>query len=180
MIARKILHNYQDYRFGFEVILKDIPAIQVRGEWLPDINANALRWAVLIALAHKPGRLTGAEIRFVRHLLEKTTTAFGELMGVTHPAVIKWEEQLQQPTKMAATAEFRVRFLILENLPPHVRDSFLDTEENTTPTPKSILNKLDEFWNQATAAYTAPAPVEVPAQWLSQQFLPLTPPHTTA
>lgn len=56
-----------------------------------DIDFKKLQDVVLQALINKPIPLTGAELRFIRKFLELPTAAFGKLFGVSHVAVIKWE-----------------------------------------------------------------------------------------
>lgn len=175
MRERKIQDEYRDHRFGFEVILRNAPMMKVRGEWLPDINANHLRWAVLAALAHKPGPLTGNEVRFIRQWLELTTTAFGKSAGVSHAAVIKWENLADEPAKISPGTEFRIRFLITESLPPEVTFAAAGLEDNADP--RRLMSKLhaniEHLWQQSTIAAPTHGAVEVPAELLAQQYLPL-------
>lgn len=121
-----------DYRFGFPVRLENVPVRQMRGHEVVDVNANALRYAVLAALLRKPTRLTGAEVRFIRLELELTKAAFAQRCGVTHPAVIKWEACDEDVTSMTPSTEFLIRFMILELLPSQYRARQLpETQEPT-------------------------------------------------
>ena len=61
------------------------------GEWILDINLNILQLEVLKILIHKTTPLQAGELRFIRKYFEMTTTAFGSAFGVSHAAVIKWE-----------------------------------------------------------------------------------------
>lgn len=106
-----------DRRFGFPVRLENVPVKQMRGHEVVDVDANALRHAVLVALLRKPTRLTGSEVRFIRLELELSKAAFAARCGVTHPAVIKWEGCEGEVTHMASSTEFLIRFMILELLP---------------------------------------------------------------
>lgn len=88
--------TYKD--LGFPIHLIDVPMRKILGEWALDINLNALQLEVLKMLIHKPTHLQAEELRFIRKYFEMTTTAFGKTFGVSHAAVIKWENgQLPAP-----------------------------------------------------------------------------------
>lgn len=76
---------------GFPVNLVNFPLRKILGEWTLDIDVNKLQMLVLQALIHKPAPLSGSELKFIRKYLEISTSAFGKLFGVTHAAVLKWE-----------------------------------------------------------------------------------------
>lgn len=76
---------------GFPIELIDAPMRKFLGEWVLDINLNVLQQEVIKMLIHKPNPLQAGELRFIRKYFEMTTTAFGEVFGVSHAAVIKWE-----------------------------------------------------------------------------------------
>lgn len=167
-------NTYRDRRFGFDVLLVDVPMTKVRGEWVPDINANHLRTAVLAGLTAKPGPLTGAEIRFVRHWMEKTSTDFGECLGVSHAAVLKWEKKDQQPTGMNRATEFRLRVLILERLPRPIQEQILASQQKVTrqqPELDDVLQLLDRLWNEASSEVPHDEPLEIPPELIAQQSL---------
>jgi DNA-binding transcriptional regulator YiaG len=69
---------------------------KVFGEWVIDIDLNALQKFVFNGLIHKPYPLTGREIRFMRKFLEMSTTELGEKLGVTHATIVKWENNKQK------------------------------------------------------------------------------------
>lgn len=79
--------------FGFPIKLIKCPMKKVFGEWVLDINLSKLQIDMLKELIHKPVPLTGLELRFIRKFLEMSTTDFGKLVGVSHPAVLKWEKE---------------------------------------------------------------------------------------
>jgi len=100
--------------FGFPVVLMGIPILIVRGVPTPDVRLNALEQEVLMLLAEKRSRLTGAEVRFIRHANNLTLQAFAERFGVTHPAVIKWEKAGRKPSGMTWSTEKDIRLFVLE------------------------------------------------------------------
>ncbi len=57
--------------------------------------------------------LTGGEIRFMRLFLELSKEKFGKLFGVTHPAVIKWEND---QAHINPATEKCIRLYVLDHL----------------------------------------------------------------
>ena len=112
----KIQKEYIDNGFGFAVRLRNVPMIKVRGVWTPNIDYNLLTRTVLYALAYKPSRLTGNEIRFIRNHFEMTLQSFSKRFCVTHVAVLKWEKSKDHPTLMNWTTEKDIRLFILSKL----------------------------------------------------------------
>lgn len=104
---------FVDTRFGFPVELRGVETRIVRGEEVPIVNANRLRFAVIAALILKPGRLTGNEIRFLRLWMSFNLAQLGEELGVTHPAVMKWEAKLDESANMGKAVETNFRLLVL-------------------------------------------------------------------
>lgn len=113
-MERKIQKSYVDKGFGFPVYLTNVPMVKVRGQWTPDIHYGKLADTLLLALAKKPARLTGNELRFIRTKFELTLKVFGLLFDVTHPAVMKWEKAGDQATQMSWSTEKDIRLFILE------------------------------------------------------------------
>lgn len=98
---------------GFPIRLVNVPMKKVFGEWVIDINFNILQETVLNILARKHSALTGKEIRFIIDYLEMSTREFAKLFGVTHAAVLKWENDL---SKMNPSTEAYLRLYILDYL----------------------------------------------------------------
>lgn len=121
-MKKKIQKVYEGHGFGFPVVLLNVPMIQVRGEWLPDVNQNKLSEIVLGALIHKPYRLTGNEVHFIRIFLGMTLEQFAKRLDVTHPAVLKWEKKQTEPTGMIWSTEKDIRLFGLTKLQKHKND----------------------------------------------------------
>jgi DNA-binding XRE family transcriptional regulator len=102
--------------FGFPVVLKNVPMVKVRGAWTPDVDYNALSKGVLRAIATHQDRLTGGEVRFVRHYFEMTLQQFAERFGVSHPAVLKWEKAGAGVANMTWGIEKDLRLFILDSM----------------------------------------------------------------
>lgn len=99
--------------FGFPVVLLDVPMVQSRGAWTPDVDYRKLAREVLKLLALHPARLTGREIRFIRHSMGVTLEKFARRFAVTHPAVVQWEQCGAKPTRMAWAIEKDIRLEVL-------------------------------------------------------------------
>ncbi|MBF8262820.1 MAG: hypothetical protein HW387_485 [Parachlamydiales bacterium] len=98
---------------GFPITLVNTPMRKVFGEWVIDIDMTRLQLVVLRALAFKSGRLTKHELQFIRKFLALTTANFGRIFGVTHAAVIQWENGKRQLTP---STEFCIRLHVLSHL----------------------------------------------------------------
>ncbi len=83
---------------GFPIKLIDVPMKKMFGDWVMDIDMTELQLVVLKALASKPGQLTKNELRFIRHFLGLSSVEFGKIFGVTHSAVIQWENGKRNPS----------------------------------------------------------------------------------
>ncbi len=116
MLNKKIEKEHVYEGLGFPVVLRNVPMVQLRGVWTPDIDLNVLQRVVLLALSHHPEDLTGNQIRFIRLWLELTQVQFGELFGVTHPAVVKWEKKGNSGCKMSLTTQRDLRLWMLDQL----------------------------------------------------------------
>lgn len=114
MAREKLQKRFVDEGFGFPVVLLNVPMVKVREIWTPKIDYNKLAKSVALALAAKPARLTGNEIRFIRQHFEMTLSDFGARFDVTHPAVVKWEGAGEKPPKLKWPVEKDIRLFILD------------------------------------------------------------------
>lgn len=115
-MERKIVKVFNDQGFGFKVQIINAPMVKVRGDWVLDLDQNKLQKTLLLALAHKPVRLTGNEIRFIRHYFEMNTTVFGKRFNVSHVAVLKWEKYGNRCTDMNWSTEKDIRLFIIARI----------------------------------------------------------------
>lgn len=112
-MERKIQKKVVYEGFGFKLNIIDVPMVKVRGKWTMDIDYNRLRDSMFRAMADKPVRLTGSEIRFVRHYMNMTQVQFARYFEVTHAAVSKWEKCDSKLTKMKWSIEKLIRMEVL-------------------------------------------------------------------
>lgn len=115
-MKHKIEKSYTYEGLGFPVHLTNVPMVEVRGEFILDIDFNKLQKAVLLHLCHKKTPMTGNEVKFVRKYFSLTTTAFGHLIGYSHSAILKWENQGDSIARIAPTTEIYLRLYILDFL----------------------------------------------------------------
>jgi len=144
----KIQKQFIDYGCGFPVILKDVPMVHVRGVWTPNVDYDVFHKAVLLALAHKPARLTGNQIKFVRHFVGLTLAEFGEYFDVSHPAVLKWENAGDNVPRIKWSIERDIRLFILDKLNEtsrHIGKLYRELRSVARP-PKSNKLNLDSFF----------------------------------
>jgi hypothetical protein len=138
-MERKIIKEYIDHGFGFPVILRNVPMINVFGQWTPDINYKQLERAILLALVHKPARLSGSEVRFIRHFFKMTLQEFGECFDVRHTAVLKWEKAQNALTRMDWSTEKDIRLFIVDRLLPDE-----ELEKKIVPLYRELRQKMND------------------------------------
>lgn len=119
---------------GFPITLVNTPMRKVLGEWIVDIDLTRLQLVVLRALIFKQGRLSKQELRFVRAFLCMTTTEFGRTLGVSHAAVIQWENGKRQ---LSPSTEFCIRLHMLG----HLRAKATEFRDLYNDVPLKILAK---------------------------------------
>ena len=115
-MKKKVEKEYIYWGLGFPIVMSNVPMIEVRGTWTPDINYQALQKIVLLGLSHKSGPLTGAEVSFIRKFFGLTCQKFGKLFGVSHAAVLKWEKHSQENASIQIMTEKAIRLYILDHL----------------------------------------------------------------
>ncbi|MBI4600576.1 MAG: hypothetical protein HY721_01310 [Planctomycetes bacterium] len=144
-LLRKVQDQFPYEGFGFRLVLLHVPMVHVRGHWTPEVDFNALSRRVLEALAEKPSRLTGAEVRFIRQSMRMTLEGFARRFGVTHPAVLKWEGTRDEPTAMSWAIEKDIRLEVLRSLEGTKPADFVAAygELSTAPAARPARLRLD-------------------------------------
>jgi len=87
----KVLKSYVDHMLGFPIILDEVFTVEISGHEVLLIDYESLGRKAMESLSEKAGRLAGIEIRFIRKFLKMTLAQFGQIFGVEHSAVKKWE-----------------------------------------------------------------------------------------
>lgn len=99
--------------FGFPVLLIKAPHIVVDGQEVLKINHEEVAKKIFHALAFKPSKLSGAEVRFIRHHLSLTQDEFSKLLMVERSTIAKWEKFDLAATNMDFPTEQILRVNIL-------------------------------------------------------------------
>ena len=140
---KKSKKSHIDYGLGFPVQILNAPFKKIREQWVLDVNFEKYQKTVLLALALKPARLSGNEIKFIRHYLEMDLKTFGKRFGcVAHSAVIKWEKFGDEPTNMNWATEKDIRLSIVDKLKPKALRSAYGELQEIAPS-KSHRIKID-------------------------------------
>lgn len=130
-MERKVKKKHIDYSCGFPVILLHVPMVKISGEWIVDIDYEALAKAILLHLAKKPQPFTGNEIRFIRYYFGLNVRHFGHRFGVKHSAVLKWEQKQDLSACITWGIEKDIRLFIIDKLCQSnkvFRDSYKELE----------------------------------------------------
>ena len=140
----KFQKEWIDQGFGFPVKFVNVTLVKVRGAWTPKVPYNRIAKELLRALASKPGRLTGNEVRFIRQFMEMTLQEFGRRFDVSHVAVLKWEKSGDKITPMAWSMEKDLRLFVLTHegaKPPEIATLYGELED--VPKDKGSVIELD-------------------------------------
>jgi putative transcriptional regulator len=110
-------------------------------------HVDNLHISIGIALITKQRKLSGREIRFIRHMMDLSQKSFGKLLGSDYQTILRWETG---KNKITRTAEKLLRILFLEFLDPTSRGrelidrlSDIDHERET-----NLMMKLDRGWKE--------------------------------
>jgi hypothetical protein len=122
MKKTRVEKRFEYTGLGFPVILLNVPMIEVRAVWTPNIDYLQLQKVVLCALANSPSPLKGNHICFIRSWLNLTQTQFGLLFGVSHTAVVKWEKSQEKAAKIMLSTEREIRLYIFDQLLKRAED----------------------------------------------------------
>lgn len=88
---RKVIKNWKTNIFGFPVIVDTVEAFKFEGEWVVDVDYEALgeQLVELLLNSHRP--LTGAQMRFVRKQLNLSQEDLALLIGKKQPHIARAE-----------------------------------------------------------------------------------------
>ena len=132
--------------FGFPVVLLNAPMKVEHGEEIPDVNFNRIQDILFQALLLKPSRLSGAEVKFLRHYLELTQEAFSKTVKVERSLISKWESKDLKATGMSSHIEIflRLKLAKLKNQSIDRNFSVGEPATDTKSVGKPIEIRLDK------------------------------------
>jgi len=122
MNEKKTIKRFVDFGFGFPIVILNAPMLKVREVWTPNINQKVLQTKVVTYLCHYQGRLLGSHVKFLRLFLEMTVSSFADHLGLSHPAVLKWEKLGINPTGMNWSTEKDIRMLAFSKISKSSKD----------------------------------------------------------
>lgn len=109
----RILREFEYSLAGFHVVVENVEvAVTGEGEF-PLLDYGELDRRILVALATKKTKLTGNQVRFIRHAFELSLRNFAKLFHFTAPSVLKWEQRGNKPTSMEWPSELLLRMEVL-------------------------------------------------------------------
>lgn len=112
----KVVKDYIYDGLGFPVLLQRVLFHQIRGEWLPKIDIEALADLAFKMLPSKPSKLTGNEIKFIRIYLNKSKPAFADIFKLSHTAITKWEKAESFFAPISPSQEMALRLYLEDYL----------------------------------------------------------------
>ncbi len=95
--------------FGFQLTLTNVPVKNIRGNLEPVVNYKDLGREVILVLVLKKNPLTGHQLKFMRGYFEMTLREFASVFGLSHQAVMKWEERGDKFAHISPATEKMVR-----------------------------------------------------------------------
>lgn len=113
-------------------------------------DLDGLIKAICVALARKPGKLTGAEFRYIRNGLLLSQKSLGQMLGYSEQAIAKWEKQGRIPKAQ----DFLIRVISQQKHDGHAPTvaavemlKAIDLASNT----KFIVSEVDNGWTSHIA-----------------------------
>ena len=80
-------------------------------------DIHELHKAIAEGVISKKSRLSGSEIRFIRHMLDLSQTSLSKILGVDYQTILRWEKS-ENPFRIRKTADFLLRAFLYSSLNP--------------------------------------------------------------
>ena len=120
------------------VYLKDVPVREtMHGEVLA-VELSAIERGIACEIVRQGIPIRGAEVQFLRKSLGLSMEKFGRLLGISAPAVLKWERA--RTKRLDPINEVAVRALMAEQLNVELRGQFTLLKGNAHTPSRLILN----------------------------------------
>ena len=95
---------------GFPILLLACPMVEIWGEQVPDVDMGWIQDTAYDALMTRPERLTGAQVRFIRHHHRMRQADLARVLNLAnHSAVSVWESREDDPAGMDYNTEVLLR-----------------------------------------------------------------------
>jgi putative zinc finger/helix-turn-helix YgiT family protein len=117
---------------------------------LPLPRVTELHRVIAMAVIHKPARLSGAEVRYLRKHLGWSGEDFASHMGVDPTTVSKWENDKE---RIGPSSDRLLRLLVARRSPVEQYDDEVLTkiEDRRDPPQMMRLSRSSQGWEAATA-----------------------------
>ncbi len=124
IVRSETLPVHEEFLMGIPVILKDAAVVETDAAGdetvtIPDMDA--LVAAIAVSRCLEPGKLAGAEIRFMRKALGMTQAEFAETLEIDPATVSRWENDGQV---LGGFAEKCLRHLVCDTF--HAEHPYFD------------------------------------------------------
>ena len=111
------MKEYIHTGFGFPVTILNPKMIKVFGEPVLDVNTKQLQQLVFEFLLGADFRLSGAHVKFIRHVMGLTQAKLAELLWqANHSCVSQWEAKEHAPAGMEAGTEKLLKIMMANHL----------------------------------------------------------------
>lgn len=104
------------------VYLENVPVRQTKHGEVLDTDLAVIEREIASEIVRQGIPIRGAEVRFLRKSLGMSMERFGRLLGLSPPAILKWERESQK--RLHPTNEVAVRALMAEQLGVIVEGKF--------------------------------------------------------
>ena len=120
------------------VYLKDVPVREtMHGEVLA-VELSAIERGIACEIVRQGIPIRGAEVQFLRKSMGLSMNRFGSLLGISAPAILKWERA--RTKRLDPINEVAVRALMAEQLNVELRGRFTLLKGNAHTPSRLILN----------------------------------------
>ena len=114
------------------VYLENVPVRQTRHGWIVDADMGQVEREIAGEIVRRGIPIRGAEVQFLRKALGLSLNAFGRRLGLSAPAVLKWERGREK--RLSPINEVAVRASIAEHLEIPLEGKFTVLKgKDTTP-----------------------------------------------
>ncbi|MCF6777459.1 hypothetical protein L3V83_12890 [Thiotrichales bacterium 19X7-9] len=113
----KTIKSYLYEGLGFSVELEEVKLEKLLDGWAPIIDVEKIAEEAVKALASHTSRLTGNQIKFIRHYFSMSLRDFAsKVVSESHVAVVKWEKCANESSNMDINIEKMIRLYIYEKM----------------------------------------------------------------